>query len=297
THKKLAARQSKYPEILKIPDPSLLPSAWKDALKEAVDAGKIPDISPSTLDSNGNPSYPSKYSTKDIGSWTLSKYIDETDISQAPDGVWAIGFDDGPTDLSPPLYKFLEEQKQAATHFLIGSNIVSYPNEFMQANSSGGQLAVHTWSHKLQTASTNEQVLGDLAWTMQIIYDRTGRIPNLWRPPQGDVDNRVRAIATEVLGLRCVLWQADANDWCLDENFKSECPASNEIGQSYDSVVKYVNQHINGPQSPGLVILAHEIHTPSIQIFQHYYPRLKSHGWKTLAVGEFDNQGGFYANA
>ncbi|CAO1615904.1 unnamed protein product [Jaminaea pallidilutea] len=287
-----------YPPILTIPDPSLLKQEWKDALQAAVKNGTIPDIPKSTLDSNGNPSYPSNAgSDNHIGSWTLSKYLADSDISQAPNGVWAIGFDDGPTDESPPMYKYLQSQSQVATHFMIGSNIISYPDAFAEANNTGGQLAVHTWSHKLQTASTNEEVLGDLAWTMQVIYDRTGRIPNLWRPPQGDVDNRVRAIAYDVLGLRTVLWQADANDWCLNDQFETECPADNTIGQSRASVTKYVQQHIQGSKNPGIIMLAHEIHKPSIAIFKDYYPSLAENGWKTQAVGDFDDVGGYYANA
>lgn len=39
-----------------------------------------------------------------------------------------------------------------------------------------------------------------------------------------------------------------------------------------------VNQHLNGPTSPGIVILQHEIHKPSIQLFETYYPTLKPHG-------------------
>ncbi|CAO1619308.1 unnamed protein product [Parajaminaea phylloscopi] len=294
---KLAARQAKYPDALTIPDPSLLPAAWKKALSDAVAAGKIPNIPQSTLDASGNPSYPASAKASDIGSWTLSKYIGPNDVSQAPDGIWAVNFDDGPTSASPPLYKFLQDHNQPATHFMIGSNIVNFPNEFMQANATGGQLAVHTWSHKLQTSLSNEQVLGDLGWTMQIIYDRTGRIPNLWRPPQGDVDNRVRAIAEEVLGLHCVLWKADSNDWCLDDHFKTQCGADNAIGQSYNSVMHEIRNHLTGSKSPGVILLEHEMNKAPVQIFQDYYNEIKQNGWNPQAIGEFDKQVGWYANA
>lgn len=39
------------------------------------------------------------------------------------------------------------------------------------------------------------QILGELGWTIQIIYDLTGLVPLYYRPPYGDVDNRVRALA------------------------------------------------------------------------------------------------------
>jgi len=57
------------------------------------------------------------------------------------------------------------------------------------------------------TTITNEQVVGELGWTMQIISDvNGGRLPRFWRPPYGDVDNRVRAIAKQVFGLETVVW-------------------------------------------------------------------------------------------
>lgn len=46
------------------------------------------------------------------------------------------------------------------------------------------------------TTLSNEMVLAELGWTMKIIHDSTGgRVPRFWRPPYGDSDSRVRAIA------------------------------------------------------------------------------------------------------
>jgi peptidoglycan/xylan/chitin deacetylase (PgdA/CDA1 family) len=61
---------------------------------------------------------------------------------------------------------------------------------------NGDDIAVHTWSHRYMTTLSNEEALAELAWTMQVIHDMTGgRVPRFWRPPYGDSDNRVRAIA------------------------------------------------------------------------------------------------------
>jgi hypothetical protein len=57
------------------------------------------------------------------------------------------------------------------------------------------------------TTLSNNDVVAELGWTMQIISDLTGgRLPLYWRPPFGDVDNRVRAIAKGVFGLETVPW-------------------------------------------------------------------------------------------
>lgn len=57
------------------------------------------------------------------------------------------------------------------------------------------------------TTKTNKEVLAELGWTLQIIHDSTGgRVPKYWRPPYGDSDRRVHAIAKEVFGLTGILW-------------------------------------------------------------------------------------------
>jgi chitin deacetylase len=57
------------------------------------------------------------------------------------------------------------------------------------------------------TLLSNEDVLLQLGWSMQLIHDSTGgRLPRFWRPPTGDADARVIAIAQEVYGLQTIFW-------------------------------------------------------------------------------------------
>ena len=54
---------------------------------------------------------------------------------------------------------------------------------------------------------SNAQVVAELGWTMQLIYTSTGgRLARYWRPPYGDTDARVDAIAKAVFGLTTVIW-------------------------------------------------------------------------------------------
>lgn len=50
------------------------------------------------------------------------------------------------------------------------------------------------------------------SWQLKAIKLAVGVTPTCWRPPFGDVDDRIRAIA-KGLGLRTILWQYDSNDW------------------------------------------------------------------------------------
>ena len=57
------------------------------------------------------------------------------------------------------------------------------------------------------TTLDNMQLLGEFGWTMEIIHNSTGgRLPAYWRPPYGDADNRVRAIAQQIFGLTTIVW-------------------------------------------------------------------------------------------
>lgn len=59
------------------------------------------------------------------------------------------------------------------------------------------------------TTQTNYQTVAELYWTLKAIKEVTGVTPKCWRPPQGDVDDRIRSIAWQ-MGLRTVIWDEDS---------------------------------------------------------------------------------------
>lgn len=179
--------------------------------------------------------------------------------------------------------------------FQIGSQIVSYPDAFKHAMSTGQQVAVHTWSHSLMSSKTNMELLGELGWNMQIIYDYSGRVPTLWRPPQGDVDNRVRAVAENVFNLTTVMWNAECNDWCIEANGNSDCPTTTP-GSTQASVRAAIQTALKGSQSPGVTLLEHELNKNTVGYFEEYYPSLAGLGWKPQAVSDHFGWN-WYANA
>lgn len=75
----------------------MLPQAWIDALSAATLAGKIPDIPQSTSTNGLDPVYPLGYDpiSPNVCSST-AKCVTPGDIWDAPPGVVALSFDDGP---------------------------------------------------------------------------------------------------------------------------------------------------------------------------------------------------------
>ncbi|GAA5850808.1 hypothetical protein JCM8547_009094 [Rhodosporidiobolus lusitaniae] len=268
---------------------------WVATYNAAKAAGKIPGFAPASL-VGGVPAYASGVRTDEKGvcSWSMAHCFGDDDIYEAPDGMYAIGFDDGPLPSSPRLYDFLQQNNQTASHFFIGSNILNNPSIFDQAVDMGGHIAVHTWSHPYMTTLTDMEVLGELGWTAQIIFDRSGRVPSWWRPPYGDADNRVRAIAQEVFGLTLVGWWLDTNDWCLSEGGGSSCGPSGPQSdvELRDELIGYQQMG----KSPGIMALEHERIDRTVDAFIRTYPGIKQHGWDPRCVPDLFNEP-WYANA
>lgn len=273
------------------PDPKALPQAWLDALNAAVAAGKIPNIPVSTSTNGSNPAYSDATDPTGAGPTICSstaKCRGAGDIWDAPDGVLGTGFDDGPLPASDALYQFLQSQNVHATHFMIGINIVANPSLFTFAfETLQDDIAGHTWTHPYMTTQTNEQVVGQLGWTMELIHNSTGgRVTKYWRPPYGDSDNRVRAIAKEVFGLEAILWNQDTDDW--------------SIGEAGGTTVEFVNANLTawiaGPKSPGLIILEHELTNQTVQCFIDAFPQIKANGWNIVSQASMANAGGAWVN-
>ena len=270
-----------------------VPKAWVDALNTAIDAGKIPSYAPSTVDPNGG--VPNYASGVDRNSPDVCANSDRVcripqDVWDAPDGYIGIGFDDGPTPDSPKLYNFLKENNQTSTQYMIGSNVLDNWQEFQMAyNDLGLDIAVHTWTHPMMTTRTNVQVLGELGWTLQIIYDATnGKLPRFWRPPYGDIDTRVSAIAREVFGMKAVLWNQDTEDWSM-----SDSPPGTTLTQ----IEKDMTSWLTGSKSPGLIILEHELTNDTIQAFINAWPMISQNGWKPVSQALLNSSwGAVYQN-
>ncbi|KAK0527080.1 hypothetical protein OC834_004557 [Tilletia horrida] len=295
-HWKRAPTGQKYPTDWVLAPASSNKPEWLQALNDAVAAGKIPNIPPSKLNAAGSPTYPS--GIPDPCNWSNTGCQGKDDIYVAPDGYMGIQFDDGPTPASPALTKFLASNNIAATHFMIGSNILDNPSQFEEIwNTPGQHIAVHTWSHNMSTTLSNEVMTAELGWTMQIIYDKTGKIPSWWRAPMGDLDDRIRAIAMEVFGMRAVNWNADSNDWCMETSGSSDCPG--EVpGKDLPSITNYIDQTVlQSPKSPGIIMLEHELTTYSVNAFiQHTWAGIQKAGWKHASIPELWNLP-WYANS
>ncbi|KAF5371628.1 hypothetical protein D9758_003595 [Tetrapyrgos nigripes] len=184
------------------------------------------------------------------------------DIFEVPEPLTnGYGFDDGPNCSHNAFYDFLQEQNQKATMFFVGTNVIYQPLEAQRALTDGHEICVHTWSHHYMTALSNEDAFAELWYSVT---------PTCWRPPFGDVDDRIRAIAA-ALNLQTILWKYDSFDWKVT----SGQATPDQVNKNYDDFANTAKT--GGFDTPwhGGIILSHEGDQFTMQAAIDNYPKLK----------------------
>ncbi|KAI8138467.1 hypothetical protein BJV82DRAFT_630931 [Fennellomyces sp. T-0311] len=212
--------------------------------------------------------------------WTFTGCTRQTDIVACPKGQWGITYDDGPTEFSPQLYDFLDQTQQKATFFMIGGQVIKFPQHVQRAFKAGHEMAIHTWSHSYLTTLTNEQVVAELKWTELAIKEATGYSPRFFRPPYGDIDDRVRSIAA-ALGFTPVIWNHDTDDWMAVES----------PGFDVQWIDGNATEWANAAQSSqdGGISLEHDLYNVTVDAAIRILPTLQK-AYKVTTVGACSGQ-------
>jgi peptidoglycan/xylan/chitin deacetylase (PgdA/CDA1 family) len=192
------------------------------------------------------------------------------DVANVPEPkTMGYAFDDGPNCSHNAFYDFLESQNQKATMFYIGSNVADWPYEAQRGIDDGHEICVHTWSHRYMTAFASEDAFAELYYTIKMIKLVTGVTPTCWRPPYGDVDDRIRAIAN-ALGLQTIIWKFDSNDWRVGINNITAA----DVDTDYQLFIN--NETAGNFNSAGAIMLTHELNNFTMSEAVKWYPTLKS---------------------
>jgi peptidoglycan/xylan/chitin deacetylase (PgdA/CDA1 family) len=128
-----------------------------------------------------------------------------------------------------------------------------------------------TWSHPKMTSLSNHEVVAQLYWSIRAIKEAAGVTTRCWRPPYGDVDDRVRAIAHQ-MGLSTIIWNSDSFDWGL-------ASIANGFVATYDSetVDGFFQQWIDDvdKDDEGRIVLEHETSNVTIMTSERWLPKLQ----------------------
>ncbi|SCV71529.1 BQ2448_3117 [Microbotryum intermedium] len=225
--------------------------------------------------------------------WTCGGCSRATDISYCPTkDDYGVSFDDGPSPDTPRLLNLLAQQNIKSTFFVVGSRVISRPQMVQTEYMEGHQISVHTWAHSSLTTLTNEQIVAELGWTKKVIFDVIGVTPNTFRPPFGDLDDRVRYIAMK-MGLRPIIWTT-ANGQVFDTKDYQIGAGTVSAAQALANVQNFFSLAQN-TLSSGIIVLSHDLYQQSVDLAVNFYlPSVISQGVLKLqtinsCVGEDPN--------
>jgi len=280
-----AINTQQYPPLDQIPPTnSDVVKAWLSK----IDMSKVPASKPTGLNGCSNTTNAdavAKAGPDGSCWWTCGKCTRPSDITTCPSkGAYGASFDDGPSEFSPNVLKYLDDNKLKATFFIVGSRAISSPDILRAEYMAGHQLCLHTWSHPSLTTLTNEQIVAEFAWSLKAFKDILGIEPNCARPPYSDVDDRVRYILN-AMGLKVILWTRtsttdfDTNDWrVVDGTATAESSLS-----AFQNIL-----NVQKSLSTGFIVLTHDLFSQTVALsLQHFLPTaLKTPGVKIQSISD-----------
>lgn len=185
--------------------------------------------------------------------------------------VLAMTFDDGPhPSLTPKLLDILKERNIKCTFFVIGKNAKMYPKIIQRMIAEGHEVANHTWTHCSLTSRSDAQIRSELQQSEDALVAAANYRPHLIRPPYGAINTRVKQFMFSEFGYSTIMWSVDPQDW------------------RRPGVSVVTNRLVNGAR-PGSIMLAHDIHPPTIQAMPSMFDQLLAKGYQFVTVSQLMN--------
>ncbi len=180
----------------------------------------------------------------------------------------ALTFDDGPHPTqTSQILSVLEKYNVHATFFMVGVNVVNYPDAARAVLRAGHEVGNHTYSHYHMRDLGTRALEEELGRCEDVLEELCEYRPHLFRPPEGMITKDVERYS-EQGDYALILWSLDTRDW--------EHKTTEEIVESVLSRVQ-----------PGDIILMHDYigknsNTP--QALEILLPKLLERGYEPVTV-------------
>jgi peptidoglycan/xylan/chitin deacetylase (PgdA/CDA1 family) len=180
-------------------------------------------------------------------------------------GVVYLTFDDGPDPVvCGQILTILARERIPATFFVVGQNVLRYPDVARRMAADGHTIGNHSWDHSRLSAMSYNRIRWQLTATQEAVVRVTGIHPTLFRPPYGASNGNV-ARAASATELRTVMWSVDPRDWAQ--------PGTGAI-----------TTRVVGSSGPGSIILLHCLHPQTAVALPQIIAGLRGRGLTFAAL-------------
>jgi len=186
--------------------------------------------------------------------------------------IIALTFDDGPHPTNTPrLLNILRQYDVPATFFVIGNLVDRYPAIARRIVEEGHEIGNHTYTHANLSKLPNHALHQELQKGREAIIRATGTAPQILRPPYGALKTQQRLYAKYNFGYPTILWNVDPLDW------------------KRPGVQVVANRLVAGATNGG-ILLAHDLHSTTVDAIPSVLSRLKAQGYRFVTVSQLINR-------
>lgn len=175
----------------------------------------------------------------------------------------ALTFDDGPATGTDRILDVLQQYRQTATFFVVGTNASRYQSTIARMARLGCEVGNHTNSHPDLTRGSEAAMISEIDTCNNYIRMATGHNATVIRPPYGSYN----AVLQRVAGMPIILWSVDTRDWATR------------------STASTVSSILNNARD-GAIILMHDIHPSTVEAACQVIPQLVAMGYQLVTVSE-----------
>lgn len=180
----------------------------------------------------------------------------------------AMTFDDGPHPQNTPrLLDMLRARNIKATFYVIGRSVDLYPQVVRRTVAEGHEIGNHSQTHRLLSKLSDEEVRQEMSRCRDAVGRAAGVQPRTMRPPYGGLLQRQRELVHAEFGYPVILWSVDPLDW--------KRPGSG-----------VVSSRILAGASSGGIVLAHDLHSQTVDAMPATLDGLLKRGFKFVTVSQ-----------
>ena len=184
---------------------------------------------------------------------------DEKKVAISFDAAWG-------ADKTSKIVEICKKENIDATFFLVGFWVEANADKVKEIDNAGLEIGTHSNTHPKMSTLSRAQVENELATSVNLITNITGKKVRFFRPPYGDYNNQLINVA-DGMGLKTIQWDVDSLDW---------------KGLSGEQILARVKAGVKS----GSIILCHNNSDHILEALPLIINYLKSEGYKMVKMSD-----------
>ncbi|MFQ3548239.1 MAG: polysaccharide deacetylase family protein [Armatimonadota bacterium] len=182
------------------------------------------------------------------------------------DKIAILTFDDGPKQSTNELLEVLKQKNVKATFFVVGTQIVKFPEILKKIADEGHDIQNHTYSHRNMKFLSEEDITMEVFRNCALVRDLTGKEMRFLRPPGGHEGSKLPEVMKKYR-INTVLWTVNC---------------SKVEGTNKEKIYNYVVSSAE----PGVIYLMHNVEYVTLQALPDIIDTLRNNGYRFTTISD-----------